>query len=46
LDLGRGCIDCISSLALLARETPGKINFDDVNSDLATVIQKIRPSLL
>ena len=30
---GGSCIDCVSSLALLARETPGKTNFDDVNSE-------------
>ena len=36
----------ISSLALLARETPEKTNFDYVNSEFATVSQKIRPSLL
>src|SRR6218665_1522090 len=41
VDLGRGCIDCVSSLALVARETPGKINFDDVNSEFATVSQKL-----
>ena len=46
LDLERGCIDRVSSLALLARETPGKTNCDDVNSEFATVNQKIRPSLL
>ena len=38
---GRGCIDRISSLALLARETPGKTHFDDVNSEFATVSQKL-----
>ena len=45
LDLGI-CIDRVSSLALLARETPGKTKFDDVNSEFATVSQKIMPSLL
>ena len=39
-------IDRVSSLALLARETPGKTNFDDINSEFATVSQKIRPSVL
>ena len=43
---GGGCIDRVSSLTLLASETPGKTNFDDVNSEFATVSQKIRPSLL
>ena len=43
---GEGCIDRASSLALLARVTPGKTNFDDVNSEFATVNQQIRPSLL
>src|SRR6218665_984257 len=40
LDLGRGCIDRVRSLALLARETTGKTNFDDVNSEFARVSQK------
>ena len=44
--MGRGCIDRVSSLALLARETPGKTNFDGVNSEFARVSQKIRLSLL
>jgi len=39
--LGGGCIDRVSSLALLARETPGKTHFDDVNSEFATVSQKL-----
>src|SRR6218665_3025729 len=43
---GGGCIDCVSRLALLARETQEKTNFDDVNSEFSTVSQKIRPSLL
>ena len=36
---GGGCIDRVSSLALLARETPGKTNFDDASSEFATVSQ-------
>ena len=38
---GGGCIDRVSSLALRARETPGKTNFDDVNSEFARVSQKL-----